>query len=71
MIWGLMFSMGITVNVKLINIIPDYLWNNKTKEYQNGRYSQDAIHEHALKFIRDNKDKAFSDILLIRYLMLS
>ncbi len=38
---------------------PDYLWNNKTKENQNGRYSQDAIHEHALKFIRDNKDKAF------------
>ena len=38
---------------------PEYLWNNKTKEYQNGRYSQDAIHEHALKFIRDNKDKAF------------
>ena len=38
---------------------PDYLWNNKTKEYQEGRYSQDAIHEHALKFIRDNKEKAF------------
>ena len=38
---------------------PDYLWNNKTKEYQERRYSQDAIHEHALKFIRDNKEKAF------------
>lgn len=38
---------------------PEYLWDNKEKEYQNGRYSQDAIHEHALKFIRDNKDKPF------------
>lgn len=38
---------------------PEYLWNNKEKENQNGRYSQDAIHEHALKFIRENKDKPF------------
>lgn len=38
---------------------PEYLWDNKTKEYQHGAYSQDAIHAHAMKFIEDNKDKAF------------
>lgn len=39
---------------------PTYLWNNDTKETLDGKtYAQDLIHQHALKFIRDNKDKPF------------
>ncbi len=39
---------------------PEYLWSNKEKVHL-GRnsYSQDLIHQEALKFIRDNADKAF------------
>ena len=51
---------GYNCQRKAHSYYPEYLWNNQEKEYQNGRYSQDAIHEHAMKFIEDNKDKAFS-----------
>ena len=50
---------GYNCQRKAHSYYPEYLWNNQEKEYQNGRYSQDAIHEHAMKFIEDNKDKAF------------
>ena len=52
-------DMGYNCQRRAHKYYPEYLWNNKTKENQNGRYSQDAIHEQALKFIRENKDKAF------------
>ena len=45
---------------------PDHLWHNKEKvtlkeNENNGRqiYSQDLIHQHAIQFIKDNKDKPF------------
>lgn len=39
---------------------PEYLWSNKEKVQLGGNsYSQDLIHQEALKFIRDNADKAF------------
>ena len=49
---------------------PDHLWHNNDTVFlsendNNGRkvYSQDLIHEQALKFIRDNKDKPFYAML--------
>lgn len=49
---------------------PDHLWHNNDTVFlhendNEGRkvYSQDLIHEHALKFIRDNKDKPFYAML--------
>ena len=49
---------------------PDHLWHNNDtvflhKNDKEGRkvYSQDLIHEQALKFIRDNKDKPFYAML--------
>ena len=50
---------GYNCQRKAHSYYPEYLWNNQEKEYQNGRYSQEAINEHAMKFIEDNKDKAF------------
>jgi len=39
---------------------PNHLWNNKTKVPLDGKtYSHDVIQEATLKFIRENKDKAF------------
>ncbi len=39
---------------------PAWLYNNSTKETLDGKtYSQDLIHQQALQFIRDNKDKPF------------
>lgn len=39
---------------------PQWLYDNKTKIMLNGNsYSADSIHQHALQFIRDNKDKQF------------
>ncbi len=49
---------------------PEHLWhNNKKINFEKNRdrgmkiYSQDLIHEHALKFIQENKGKAFFAIL--------
>ena len=49
---------------------PDHLWHNNDTVFlhendHEGRqvYSQDLIHEQALKFIRDNKDKPFYAML--------
>ena len=49
---------------------PDHLWHNSDTVFlhendNEGRkiYSQDLIHEQALKFIRDNKDKPFYAML--------
>lgn len=49
---------------------PDHLWHNDQRvdfaeNANDGRtaYSQDLIHEQALKFIRDNKDKPFYAML--------
>ncbi|MCS2891370.1 arylsulfatase [Parabacteroides faecis] len=49
---------------------PDHLWHNNDTVFlhendNEGRqvYSQDLIHEQALKFIRDNKDKPFYAML--------
>ena len=49
---------------------PDHLWHNNDTVFlhendKEGRkvYSQDLIHEQALKFIRDNKDKPFYAML--------
>lgn len=49
---------------------PDHLWKNDTmiilEGNQNGErteYSQELIHQQALKFIRDNKDKPFFAML--------
>ena len=49
---------------------PDHLWHNNDTVFlsendNNGRkvYSQDLIHEQALKFIRDNKDRPFYAML--------
>lgn len=49
---------------------PEHLWHNNDTVFlhandNGGRqvYSQDMIHEHALKFIRDNKDKPFYAML--------
>lgn len=49
---------------------PDHLWHNKErvvlKENENeGRkiYSQDLVHQNALQFIKDNKDKPFFALL--------
>ena len=49
---------------------PDHLWHNNDTVFlsendNNGRkvYSQDLMHEQALKFIRDNKDKPFYAML--------
>ncbi len=50
---------GYNCQRKAHSYYPEYLWHNETKEPQHGRYSQDAIHEQALKFIEDNHDKAF------------
>ena len=54
------------LSVRLILVYPDHLWHNNDTVFlsendNNGRkvYSQDLIHEQALKFIRDNKDKPF------------
>ena len=39
---------------------PKWLYNNATKVSLDGKtYSQDLIHQQALQFIRDNKDKPF------------
>lgn len=39
---------------------PQWLYSNKTKVMLDGKqYSQDLIHQQALKFIRDNKDRPF------------
>lgn len=50
---------GYNCQRKAHSYYPQYLWDNDQKEYQNGAYSQDAIHSRALQFIRNNKDKAF------------
>lgn len=50
---------GYNCQRKAHSYYPDYLWDNKTQVKQNGAYSQDVIHEKAMQFIRDNKDKAF------------
>ncbi|MEG0949191.1 MAG: arylsulfatase [Bacteroidales bacterium] len=50
---------GYNCQRKAHSYYPEYLWKNKEKVYQHGRYSQDAVHENAIQFIRDNKDKAF------------
>ncbi len=50
---------GYNCQRKAHSYYPEYLWNNKTKVDQNGAYSQDVIHQQALKFIEDNKDGAF------------
>ncbi|MDD4516244.1 arylsulfatase [Massilibacteroides sp.] len=49
---------------------PDYLWDNDNKVLLDGNenrgcaiYSQQLIHEKALSFIRDNKDKPFFAML--------
>ena len=49
---------------------PNYLWDNDNKVLLNGNknrgcavYSQQLIHEKALSFIRDNKDKPFFAML--------
>jgi arylsulfatase A-like enzyme len=49
---------------------PEYLWHNKEKvvfqeNKENGRqtYSPDLIHQQALNFIRDNKEKPFFALL--------
>lgn len=39
---------------------PTYLWKNTTRVSLDGKtYSQDLIHNEAMQFIRDNKDKPF------------
>ncbi len=51
---------GYNNQVHAHNYYPTYLWNNATKESLDGKtYAQDLIHQQALKFIRDNKDKPF------------
>lgn len=60
---------GYNCQRKAHSYYPEYLWNNQEKEYQNGRYSQDAIHEHAMKFTENNKDKAFQVFSHIRFPM--
>lgn len=50
---------GYNCQRKAHSYYPEYLWKNKEKVYQNGRYSQDAVHENAIQFIRENKDKSF------------
>lgn len=51
---------GYNCQRKAHSYYPEYLWNNKEKVQLGGNsYSQDLIHQEALKFIRDNADKAF------------
>lgn len=51
---------GYNCQRKAHSYYPQYLWNNKEKVQLGGNsYSQDLIHQEALKFIRDNADKAF------------
>lgn len=50
---------GYNCQRKAHSYYPEYLWDNKTKVNQNGAYSQDVIHQQAMQFIEDNKDKAF------------
>ena len=51
---------GYNCQRKAHSYYPQYLWNNKEKVQLGGNsYSQDLIHQGALKFIRDNADKAF------------
>ena len=50
---------GYNCQRKAHSYYPQYLWNNKEKVQLGGNsYSQDLIHQEALKFIRDNADKA-------------
>lgn len=51
---------GYNCQRKAHSYYPQYLWDNKEKVQLGGNsYSQDLIHQEALKFIRDNADKAF------------
>ncbi len=54
---------GYNCQRKAHSYYPSYLWDGKngteTKVNQNGAYSQDVIHEQAMKFIEDNKDGSF------------
>ncbi len=50
---------GYNCQRKAHSYYPEYLWNNQEKEYQHGRYSQDAIHKHAIKFIEENRNRPF------------
>ena len=65
-----MSFMGIIANASRIPSIRIYLWHNEEKvlfpENENNAcktYSQDLIHEQALKFIRDHKEQPFFAML--------